>query len=566
MRPFDAALTLGQQLLQAGHLSPDQLQIALQEQTLSRLRLGEQLLRLGFISEALLTQQLAAQFHVEYVDLDQTSPEPQALAMITPALSRQHHVLGIRYEATQARLSLAISDMPPLATLDRLQAQLPAGGQLELRFAAHSQISRYLDQHYGYALSLEPLLAAMEQGNSQDQAVPAVAQLVEALLLDAVKRGASDIHFEPEAAYLRLRYRIDGVLQQVRSLHKRYWSALLIRLKVISGLDIAETRAAQDGHLHLTLCGRNIDFRVASHPTIHGENLVLRVLDREKSILSLAAMGLPEATLKQLQAMLQKPEGMLIFTGPTGSGKTSTLYSLLALKNSISVNIMTLEDPVEYPVSLLRQTSLSEAAKLDFSSGIRSLLRQDPDVILVGEMRDAETAQMALRAAMTGHQVYSTLHSNSALGAFARLQDLGLRPALLAGNLIGIVAQRLIRKLCLHCRGAYVADTVSCRLLALPPQTLQGSAPHEPVLLYRAVGCTQCQHTGYRGRLAIMEVLKVSAALDRLIEQQASLHALQQQARTDGLQTLASAARQQVLQGVSSLQEVMRVVDLEPES
>ncbi len=309
-----------------------------------------------------------------------------------------------------------------------------------------------------------------------------MVRLVNALLVDAVKRGASDIHFEPEYAFLRIRYRIDGVLETVRSLHKTYLPGITVRVKVVSGMNIAETRAPQDGRLSLTLNGRPIDFRVSTQPTIYGENIVLRVLDREKSIISLDRMNLTKDTLAKLNLMLARPEGILIVTGPTGSGKTTTLYSLLSQVNDETVNIMTLEDPVEYPLTLMRQTSVNEVARMDFADGIRSIMRQDPDIILVGEVRDKETAEMAFRAAMTGHQVFTTLHTNSALGAFPRLLDIGIQPDIMAGNIIGVIAQRLVRVLCPHCKEAYAPGARGApaarrrraeALLRLPPGGLQ---------------------------------------------------------------------------------------------
>src|SRR5256885_1738598 len=250
----------------------------------------------------------------------------------------------------------------------------------------------------------------------------------------------------PEQGFLRIRYRIDGVLRQIRSLHKNYWAAMVVRVKVMSGMNIAETRAPQDGRISLTLSGHQVDFRVSSQPTTHGENIVLRILDRDKGIVPLEDLGLHAEDLKTLRLMLARPEGIILVTGPTGSGKTTTLYSILNYVNTEGINIMTLEDPVEYPMAMIRQTSVNEVVKLDFASGIRSMMRQDPDVILVGEIRDQETAEMAFRAAMTGHQVYTTLHTNSAVGAFPRLLDIGIVPDILAGNIIGILAQRLVRR------------------------------------------------------------------------------------------------------------------------
>jgi len=301
--------------------------------------------------------------------------------------------------------------------------------------ARESDITIGIEHHYGFELSIDGILNEIETGEIDYQSLAAdfdeysqpVVRLVDALLNDAVKRSASDIHFEPEQGFLRIRYRIDGVLRQIRSLHKNYWAAMVVRLKVMSGMNIAETRAPQDGRISLTLSGHQVDFRVSSQPTTHGENIVLRILDRDKGIVPLEDLGLHADDLKTLKLMLARPEGIILVTGPTGSGKTTTLYSILNYINTEGINIMTLEDPVEYPMAMIRQTSVNEVVKLDFASGIRSMMRQDPDVILVGEIRDQETAEMAFRAAMTGHQVYSTLHTNSSIGAVPRLMDLGVQ-------------------------------------------------------------------------------------------------------------------------------------------
>ena len=380
------------------------------------------------------------------------------------------------------------------------------------------------------------------------------ATLVGALLVDAVKRGASDVHFEPEFAFLRIRYRIDGVLEQVRSLHKNYWPGIAVRIKVISGMNIAETRAPQDGRLSLNLNGRPVDFRVSSQPTIWGENIVLRVLDREKSIISLEQMKLPKPVMSKLNLMLARPEGILVLTGPTGSGKTTTLYSLLAKLNVESVNIMTLEDPVEYPVAMMRQTSVSEMAKVDFANGIRSIMRQDPDIILVGEVRDKETAEMAFRAAMTGHQVFTTLHTNSALGAFPRLLDIGIAPDIMAGNIIGIIAQRLVRVLCTYCKEAYTPSAEERQLLGA---ALEGDAK-----IFRPVGCNRCNHRGYRGRTTVMEILHMDADMDELVARRASPRELRDTALSKNFRSLAEEGVARVAEGSTSLAEVARAIDL----
>ena len=382
-----------------------------------------------------------------------------------------------------------------------------------------------------------------------------MVRLVDALLTDAVKREASDIHFEPEASFLRIRYRIDGMLRQIRALHKSYWAAMAVRIKVMSGMNIAETRAPQDGRISLNISGRLVDFRVAAQPTIHGENIVLRILDRQKGIVPLDHLGLDDHQLELVKLMIARPEGIILVTGPTGSGKTTTLYSMLNHINEEGQNIMTLEDPVEYPMAMIRQTSIAESAKLDFANGIRSMMRQDPDVILVGEIRDADTAEMAFRAAMTGHQVYSTLHTNSAIGAIPRLLDIGILPDIMAGNIIGVIAQRLVRRLCPHCRKPYTAQPHERRLLGLDQA---GAAP----LLYRPGGCHHCDYQGYRGRLAIMELLRMDADIDDLIARRATAREIRQAALAKGFRPLAEDGLRRVLDGSTSLEEVARVVDL----
>jgi type II secretory ATPase GspE/PulE/Tfp pilus assembly ATPase PilB-like protein len=446
--------------------------------------------------------------------------------------------------------------------MDQLRAMLGSQIEIKTQLAAEAQLEDYIDQFYGYELSVDGILKEIETGEIDYESLQAegdeytqpMVRLVNALLVDAVKRGASDIHFEPEYAFLRVRYRIDGVLETVRSLHKTYLPGITVRIKVVSDMNIAETRAPQDGRLSLTLNGRPVDFRVSTQPTIYGENIVLRVLDREKSIISLDRMNLRADVLHKLALMLARPEGILIVTGPTGSGKTTTLYSLLAQVNDETVNIMTLEDPVEYPLTLMRQTSVNEVARMDFANGIRSIMRQDPDIILVGEVRDKETAEMAFRAAMTGHQVFTTLHTNSALGVFPRLLDIGIQPDIMAGNIIGVIAQRLVRTLCASCKEAYEPQREERMLLG----ELATKCPE----LYRPVGCRQCEGKGYKGRTAIMELLVMDTDMDELVARRSTARELRTAAMAKGWQPLAEAGIARVIDGITTLSEVSRAVDL----
>jgi type II secretory ATPase GspE/PulE/Tfp pilus assembly ATPase PilB-like protein len=446
--------------------------------------------------------------------------------------------------------------------LDQIRALSREELRIEQVLARESDITIGIEHHYGFELSIDGILNEIETGEIDYQSLAAdfdeysqpVVRLVDALLNDAVKRGASDIHFEPEQGFLRIRYRIDGVLRQIRSLHKNYWAAMVVRLKVMSGMNIAETRAPQDGRISLMLSGHQVDFRVSSQPTTHGENIVLRILDRDKGIVPLEELGLHAEDLKTVKLMLARPEGIILVTGPTGSGKTTTLYSILNYINTEGVNIMTLEDPVEYPMAMIRQTSVNEVVKLDFASGIRSMMRQDPDVILVGEIRDQETAEMAFRAAMTGHQVYSTLHTTSSIGAIPRLMDLGVLPDIMAGNIIGVVAQRLMRKLCPHCKSPYTPDPATRRLLGVDADD------ERPV--YQAVGCARCDNVGYKGRVAIMELFKLDSEIDELIARRATGREIRAAASAKGFRSLAEDAVSRVLLGQTSLEEISRVVDL----
>jgi len=553
---------LGKILVSKGVISDDQLRIALQEQSKTHQPLGRLLVRLGFLSEATIRDVLSENLGQESVDLATIIIDPSALALIPKDIARRYQLLPLSVEQAGHVLTLAVADPDNIIALDQVRALLKDEYRLITQLASESDILRAIDQYYGFELSIDGILHEIEPGEMEYQTLQSgvnefsqpVVRLIDALLTEAVQRGVSDIHFEPESSFLRIRYRIDGVLRQVRSLHKSFWPAMVVRLKVMSNMNIAETRAPQDGRISLRLSGRPIDFRVASHPTTHGENLVLRILDRQKGIVPLDQIGLDDAALNMLKMIISKPEGIVLVTGPTGSGKTTTLYSVLNHVNTESVNIMTLEDPVEYPLPQIRQTSVNEAAKMDFASGIRSMLRQDPDIILVGEIRDQPTAEMAFSAAMTGHQVYSTLHTNSAIGAISRLLDIGILPDIMAGNITGIIAQRLVRVLCNECKYPYSPDA--------PERQLLGIAAHQDITLYRAAGCEICHHQGYKGRLAIMELLKLDYALDDLISHRSSARQIRDAALAKGFRPLAMDGIRRIMEGTTSLAEISRVVDL----
>ena len=553
---------LGDKLVGLGLITQDQLRIALQEQKSTGKPLGEALLVLGFVTEDAMRSALADKLGEQAISLKGIVADPNALALISKAMAKRHTLFPVSLDRRDNELIIASSQPNDIVAADQINALLVGGPRPRWRLASSAEVLGAIEQFYGHELSIDGILHELETGTiemtsltqeSEGYSHP-VIRLIDSLLADATLRGASDVHFEPEPQFLRIRYRIDGVLRQVRALHMRFWSAMVVRLKVISHMNIAETRAPQDGRISLTISGRPVDFRAAVQPTIHGENFVLRILDRKRGIVPLNGLGLSEPQFNLLQLMLSRPEGILLVTGPTGSGKTTTLYSVLGHLNSEEVNIMTLEDPVEYPMPIIRQTSLSDAVKMDFSEGIRSMMRQDPDIILVGEVRDKDTAEMAFRAAMTGHQVFSTLHTNSAIRSIPRLIDLGIQPDVLAGNVIGIVAQRLVRVLCETCKAPYAPSPVEVQLL--------GFSPTQSSTVFRSVGCPACENQGYKGRLSIMELLKFDAGLDELVTQRASLKTMTEYLRQRGFVSMAEDGMRRVRQGFTTVEEVGRVVDL----
>lgn len=561
--PHGKHMRIGEILVSRGVTTTDQINIALTEQKKTKELLGKILVRLGFATDAIINDVIGGVIGQDTVDLTTAIADSEAIGMIPNEMARRLKVLPINFNSEHQILTVAMADIFDVVAIDQMNAHLAGVAELEPVLGGESEIEKAIDQFYGFELSVDGILREIETGEIDYQSLDAesdeysqpVVRLVNALLADAVKRGASDVHFEPEDGFLRFRYRIDGVLRQIRSLHKNYWSALAVRLKVMAGMDIAETRAPQDGRITLSLSGSTVDFRVSTLPTVYGENIVLRVLDRQKGIVSLEALGLKDEELTTLKLMVGRPEGIILVTGPTGSGKTTTLYSILGYLNTESVNIMTLEDPVEYPTTMIRQTSANENSRLDFASGIRALMRQDPDIILVGKIRDEDTASMALRAAMTGHQVFSTLHTNSALGAIPRLLDIGVKPDILAGNIIGIVAQRLIRKLCEKCKEAYEIGDLERSLLNLKSTDKQQ-------VIYRAKGCQVCDGQGYKGRMSLIEVLQFDSDMDELVARHGTSKEILRMALSKGFKPLADVGSTRVIDGSTSIEEVARVVDL----
>lgn len=551
---FDSRRSLGQILLAQARISVDQLQIALLEQTRTGRRLGHLLVQMQFVSELAVRDALAVQSGLAVISLNNANIETAALDLVPTALAQRHLFVPVTRELHNATLVVAIADDNNLLAIDQLRLHLNGQWKIALRIACESEIKQALEAHSKSVASVASILHELDTdlnqrytpGTPHNNSSSMIA-LVDGLLEQALQYNASDIHLEPEQDFLRIRYRIDGVLQQMHVTHRAYSSAISIRIKVLAKLDITECRTPQDGQFSIERHNRRIDFRVSVFPTLYGENLVLRVLDRSKSILTLRALGLTDQQHQQLQTLIAQPEGVTLIVGPTGSGKTSTLYSIVQEINAEGINIMSLEDPVEYPMPRIRQTAVAEHVQLGFAEGVRAILRQDPDVILVGEIRDAETAAMAFRAAMTGHQVYATLHAKNALGALGRLQDLGIRAETMAENLNAVIAQRLVRCLCTQCRG----------------QRPDADAPIDNAIDQSTPTCQACLGQGYRGRQALLEILHIDASLADLIAQQASSSEMLTYAYAHQFQSLHMQGQRLIQEGITSTQELRRVLGLE---
>lgn len=547
---------IAETLIEQQIITKDQLEIALIEQKKKPDKLESILIKLGFVSEAVIQDIISQTLGLSRQDLSNLVADNEAIKLIPKQFAINYKILPLNFNPDDNTLSIAIADIFNIFIIDKLNNFLGKTIKILPFLASQTDIISAIDYCYGFELSIDGILHEIETGTlefqNNDYQQPLI-RLVDALLANAVKHGASDIHLEPEQGFLRVRYRIDGVLQQIRSLHNKYWSAIVVRIKVMAKLNIAEKRVPQDGRFSLNLAGKTIDFRVSVHPTINGENIVLRILDHNKAVITIEQLDLLEQNLIILKRMVFNPQGIVLITGPTGSGKTTSLYSLLQYLNTEQVSIMTLEDPVEYILSIARQTAINEAVKLDFANGLRSILRQDPDIILLGEIRDKATAEMAFWTSMTGHKVYSTLHTNSAISAIPRLLDLGVVADVIAENMVGVVGQRLVRKLCDACKQAYSPNDEELKLFNLP----------KDATLYKAVGCEQCFQYGYKGRIALMEFLYIDNQLQEMIANQVATYKIKQYAQDNGFTSLAQEAKRRLLAGKTSLDEIWRVVGVD---
>lgn len=555
---------IGERLVEQGLISVDQLQVALHEKQKSGRMLGEILVDLGFITDDMLTGFLAETTGLQQFDPKKTMIDPEALELLQKKDALKHQMLPVALERDQSRAIVAMADPYDIVAMDKLKQVVPKGFTIVSQLCPPAIIADVIHKAYGVVTSIDGILREMAgdkgaakknlESLSEDEAYShPIVRLVNAVVFEAVKMGASDLHFEPEENFVRLRYRIDGDLVTVHTLHKEYWGGMCQRLKILSEMNIADKLNPQDGRFSLNIGARAADFRVSALPTVHGENIVLRVLDKSASIVPLEKLGFSEHNRKLIEKCLSRPEGIIIVTGPTGSGKTTTLYSMLNAVNTPDVNIQTLEDPVEYSLGLIRQSNVREGSGFTFGEGVKALLRQDPDIIFIGEVRDEVTAEQALKAAMTGHQVFTSLHTNDSFGALPRLFDMGLKPGMIAGAIIATFAQRLVRRLCQKCKRADKATPDECKLLGVDPEN--------PPTLYHPVGCKDCNNTGYKGRIACVEILYFDEELDALVASGAPKSELKAMARKKGFKNMLDDGILKIYEGVTSLDAVTKVLN-----
>jgi type IV pilus assembly protein PilB len=556
---------IGDLLLENDLISPLQLEEALKVQRQTGRRLGRILVKLGHLSEEELFDTIGSQLGIRQVNLRTTRLDPALIAAVPENLIRQYKLIPIKKEAN--KLVVATSDPLNVVAFDDLR--LATGFIVEPVLTTEKDIDGVIRRFYELSVLDETMdgsetketagkIEAVDldrTGDSRDN-TGAVVRLVNSLVIQAIDERASDIHIEPQKDIVRVRFRVDGTLRDVTTFPKKFQSPLVSRVKILAGMDIAERRVPQDGRMLTRYQGRDVDLRISSVPTVFGEKVVVRVLDKGKALLSVDQLGFEDDNLRKFRYIIRQPHGMILITGPTGSGKSTTLYAIIAEINVSERHLVTIEDPVEYLLPGVTQIQINPKANLTFARGLRAILRQDPDVMMVGEIRDGETAEIATRAAMTGHLVMSTLHTNDAAGAITRLIDMGIEPFLVASTVLGVTAQRLVRLLCPRCREPYRPEREVEHFLA-------GAQGCGSAVLYRAKGCRYCDNVGYRGRTSIAEVLLISPPVREMIAAKAPAAEIMRQASAEGMQTLRKDGLRKAVAGLTTVEELVRVASAE---
>ena len=550
-------LRLGDVLVNSGVITAEQLQKGLELQKGSGRKLGETLVDEGITTEENIAKALSSQLGYEMVDLQDISIDEEILNLVPPNILKKHTMIPFEYSRTGMNvLRVAMSDPMNMAAMDDINiitnlqvVATPRDVMLALdRYYGQAEVNSALEE---YVKEKTSQMAEQEDIYSDDINNSPIVQLVKTMIEQAVRQRASDIHIEPMEKQVRVRYRIDGALYEKATYNISLLPALVARVKIIGGMDISEKRKPQDGRITQVVDRREFDIRVSILPTVYGEKIVMRLtsknaLSREKS-----QLGLKPHDLQRFDHILKNPHGILLVTGPTGSGKSTTLYTALSELNKEDVNIITVEDPVEANIDGINQVQVNNKADLTFASALRSILRQDPDIIMIGEIRDQETASIAVQASITGHLVVSTLHTNSAASTITRLVDMGIEPYLIADSTVGVIAQRLVRRLCPDCKRAKKADAEDLEMLMRKPE--------EDLTIYEPCGCAKCDGTGFRGRIGVYEIMEVTPQLKHIISKGGEVEAIKAQALKDGMHTLRMSATELVLDGTTSVQEMMRV-------
>ncbi|MHB0912172.1 MAG: GspE/PulE family protein [Armatimonadota bacterium] len=561
---------IGDLLVSMGVITQSQLEEALAEQKRSLKKLGEVLVSLGMVEEEQITEARALQLDVPYINLQDYQFDPEVLLLIGESVARANKCIPAKREGN--KLVVATTDPLDIEAIDLIQFGTKL--RVEAALGTEWRIMDAINRHYGNdacddlhecvelaasnvdlpTCTVEDPCEDIDEVKRQSHRAP-IVRMVNLLLTQALRKRASDIHIEPRRANMDVRYRIDGELHLIRSIPKALQGAVISRIKIMSELDIAERRLPQDGRITVTIDGKTIDLRVSTSPSLHGERVVLRVLDRSAGLIPLDFLGFSERNQQIFRNLIARPYGIILVTGPTGSGKTTTLYAALNSMKSERTNIMTLEDPIEYELDGINQTSMHHKIGLTFPTQLRSILRQDPDIVLVGEIRDGETADVAFRAALTGHLVLSTLHANDAPSSATRLLDMGVEPFLVSSAINGVMAQRLVKLLCPECKEAYEADARERQLLGIPI-----SAPGK---LYRAKGCDACNQTGYKGRTTVCEILVMTDQIRQLILSSSSATDILRNAERSGFHSMRDDAAEKVLAGITTMEEFTRKVFIE---
>jgi len=558
MDKFGKTARLGDLLLGMQEITQEQLKDALSSQYTSGKKLGELLIEKGYITEAKIMVALSQQFGIEIVNLDNYVISIEATKTISEKLAKRTNAIPLKVWSD--KILVAVND--PLNIFDIEDIEMESGKKVEIVLATKAQIQNAIEKYMGRRSAEKAVedfnkeniinkdLEMLDENLDLNVNSSPVVRLINSLIRQALKMGASDIHIEPFENSLRVRVRVDGDLQEILTPSKHSESAILTRVKIIAGMNIAEKRLPQDGRIEMKVDDAVIDLRISVLPTVYGEKIVMRLLDRGNFLKSKRDLGFTEPNMEIFDSILEAPNGVILVTGPTGSGKTTTLYAALNELNKINKNIITVEDPVEYKIEGINQVQVNPKAGMHFATGLRSILRQDPDIIMVGEIRDEETAEIAVRAAITGHVVLSTIHTNDATSTVMRLQDMGIKPFLLAASLRGIIAQRLVKRICLNCKEQHKATEYEKKLLEEDGE----------IIIYKGKGCPKCFNTGYSGRIAIHEILKVNKDIREIITSNGGIDEIYQAAKKSGMQTLEDNCKMLVLSGITTVEEFAQVV------